>query len=145
MHDSLKQSGKNAVKKDSWDKLKAISAVIAALLIPLVVAFVGNGYNAALKKAELEHQYVELSVAILTEEPTADNKNLRDWAIKNLNTYSEIKFDATTTRELRDKIKLAPIELRRLGGIETSPRSMAIYEAVRTRDTSLARELLRRR
>jgi hypothetical protein len=41
-------------QKDFWDKLSASSGMIAAILVPVAVAFVGAQYTASLKHQELE-------------------------------------------------------------------------------------------
>jgi hypothetical protein len=45
---------------ETWEKLKALSAVLAAVVIPVVVLIVGNNYTAAIKERELQGKFVEL-------------------------------------------------------------------------------------
>ena len=39
---------------DHWEKLKILSAAAAAVIIPLVLAYLGNQYTSALKERELQ-------------------------------------------------------------------------------------------
>ena len=38
---------------NSWDKLKAVSAAVAAVFIPMVLVFVGQEYSQAIKEREV--------------------------------------------------------------------------------------------
>ena len=70
----------------SWgDKAKIVTAAIAAILLPLAVAFVGQLYSKAIKDRELEGTFVELAVDILRDQPTQDTKSLRKWALDVVN------------------------------------------------------------
>jgi len=53
-------------KKDVWDKLGALSALIASVLVPVVIVVVGNLYTSAMKQSENRVKYTELAIAILT-------------------------------------------------------------------------------
>ena len=60
--------------------LKTVSSAFAAIVIPLVLLFVGQSYTSAIKERELQGRFVQLAVTILREEPTEANRNLRKWA-----------------------------------------------------------------
>ncbi len=79
---------------------KLIITLTAGILIPIVIFFAGKSIEQTLKDRELALKYVEISVGILTEEPTPETKNLREWAIKNINTYAQIKLDKNVIKEL---------------------------------------------
>lgn len=88
-----------------WKRIKMFNRVataIAALLIPLV----GHLYTNAMKDKEIELRFVELSVGILNQEPSEDNRNLRDWATQIINRYSEIELSDSTKADLRERIIL---------------------------------------
>ena len=86
--------------KDQWDKLKIVSGLIASLLVPIVIAFVGNEYSSALKESENRLRYTELAIEILNEPPTGSNKNIRGWAIDVVNKYSGVPIDEKTKLEM---------------------------------------------
>lgn len=105
----------------TWDGLKALSALIASVFIPIAVAFIGNEYSkaieqsnrettAAVAEADRQASYIEMAVGILSVEPSAENRNLRAWATDVINTYAEVKMDTAVTRQLQTKVKLLPPE-----------------------------------
>lgn len=56
--------------KDVWDKIQSLAPLVASILVPLAVAFVGSSYASAMKNSENQIKYVELAVSILRSEPT---------------------------------------------------------------------------
>ncbi len=89
-------------KKDNWDKLKILAGLIASLLVPIVIAFVGNEYSSALKESENRLRYTELAIEILNEPPVPTNKNIRGWAIDVVNKYSGVPINSKTKQEMLD-------------------------------------------
>ena len=87
-------------QKDNWDKLKVASGFMASVLVPLVIAFVGNRYSSALKESENRLRYTELAIEILIEPPTGTSKNIRGWAIDVVNKYAGVPIDEKTKREM---------------------------------------------
>lgn len=79
----------------NWQKLEYVSKAIAAVFIPIALAYLANEVAAANKQRDAEMKFVELAVAILTEDPRdkadpeADQK-IRGWAVKVLNVYSGV-------------------------------------------------------
>lgn len=86
--------------KDVWDKLGALSALIASVLVPIVIVIVGNSYTSAMKHSENRVKYVELAIGILKTNPSPDTENLRAWAIKVIDNYSEVPMNDKTKDEL---------------------------------------------
>jgi hypothetical protein len=86
--------------KNTWEKSKSLSAIIASIFIPLAVVLIGNWYSSALKESEIQVKYVELAVDILKENPSEKKTNLRSWAVDLVNNYSEIKIDEQAREEL---------------------------------------------
>jgi hypothetical protein len=91
---------------NGWDKLKAVAGAASAVVIPVVLLVVGNNYSAAIKQREIESQFVELAVAILTEEPAPETENLRTWATEVINRYSGVQLPEQTRRDLIDRVRL---------------------------------------
>lgn len=50
-----------------FEKLKTLSASIAVIFIPIVIALIGNQYSKAIKEKETQLRLVELSIEILNE------------------------------------------------------------------------------
>jgi len=83
---------------NSIEKLKALSAV----LVPVVIAWVGWNYTRAISEREVEAKFVELGVSILQAPPDEASVNLRKWATEVLNRYSGVKLDEKTIEELQN-------------------------------------------
>lgn len=87
---------------DFWQKIEVTSKVIAAILIPLAVAYLGNQVATSNKQRDSETKFVELATTILTKEPGAnpsgDAKNLRRWAVAVIDKFSGVPM-ATETAE----------------------------------------------
>ena len=86
-----------------WKKLQVLSTSVAALLIPVVIAFVGHLVNSTLKEQELKLRYVELAVGVLAEEPTQGTSNLRKWAIDVVERNSPVKLPKEAVEELKNE------------------------------------------
>jgi len=100
-----------------WKKAQAISAMVAALLIPVVLAFFGQLVNTTIKESELRLRYVELAASILKEKPTKETTELRQWAIDVLNDNSSIKFSKEVEIELKKQTLSAVDTGKSLGNL----------------------------
>jgi len=88
-----------------FEKLKIVSASFAAVVIPIVIAFLGNQYSQAIKDKEARLKLVELSIEILNEKSGHENKGLKNWAIDVLNKYSDVPLNENIKTDLvNDKI-----------------------------------------
>ncbi len=89
---------------DGWQKLEVASKVVAAVMIPLAVAYLGNQVATANKQRESETKFVELATTILTKEPgtnqSADSKNLRRWAVAVIDRFSGVPMPKETAEAL---------------------------------------------
>lgn len=87
-----------------WQKLEAISKVIAAIFIPLAVAYLGNQVASSNKQRDTETKFVELATAILNKEPaanqTSENQSLRKWAVDVINKFSGVPMSSETAQAL---------------------------------------------
>ncbi|MDP2850672.1 MAG: hypothetical protein Q8O20_06315 [Sulfuricurvum sp.] len=63
------------------------------ILIPLVLGYMANSYQAEMSRQKLNSDYVALAINILKEDPTQKNKALRIWAINIIDNYSEVKLN----------------------------------------------------
>jgi hypothetical protein len=91
-----------------WQKLSAISGLVAAVVIPVVLALVGNWYSQAIKEREIQGRYVELALSILKEPPDRNNQNIRNWALQVIDRYSGVPLDVRTKEELAAAPLLPP-------------------------------------
>ncbi len=80
--------------KDAWDKWEVVGGVAAKLLIPMVLLLMAFMFNSALKERDTRAGMVELAVGVLKvnpgDNPTADMKLVRQWAVKVLDRYSGV-------------------------------------------------------
>ncbi len=76
---------------DRSSHLEWVKAV-GALLTPVAVIVVGGFLNNAIKEQETRARYVELAISILRDEPKQNNRNLRDWAVNVVNSYTDMKI-----------------------------------------------------
>ncbi|UCH47230.1 MAG: hypothetical protein JSU95_14190 [Betaproteobacteria bacterium] len=85
---------------NTWEKARAVSTILATVVIPLAIALSGHWYGQLQKDKELQLKYIELSLKILSDEPTDTNQAVRGWAIDTINQYAEIKIDSDTREQL---------------------------------------------
>lgn len=89
---------------ENWQKVEIISKVFAALFIPLAVAYLANQVATTNKQRDSETKFVELATAILSKEPTIDqkieNKSLRKWAVDVINRFSGVPMSEQTADAL---------------------------------------------
>jgi hypothetical protein len=86
--------------KDIWDKIPALSALLASVLVPIVLAVIGNAYTNALKQSENKVKYTELAISILRDKPTQETQDVRAWAIDVINQYSGVPMSAKAKNQL---------------------------------------------
>ena len=85
---------------DGWAKLETLSKVIAAIFIPVAIAWMGNQLSAFNKQKDTETKLIELATTILTKDsgpnPSEETKHLRNWAVGVINVYSGVPMNDTT-------------------------------------------------
>ncbi len=98
------------VKPKNWlDILDVLTKLIATIIIPLVILFVGQSYTKAQVDSQVRSEYIKMGVGLLSTKPTDDNVALRLWAIEIINEYSTIKFTPEAIKELEDNRVLLSI------------------------------------
>lgn len=91
---------------DPWEKAKVISTILSAIVIPVVLIWIGNSFTSSLKERELQGKFVELAVQILREEPSKQASGLREWATQVMNKYSGVPLSSETQKALIEKLPL---------------------------------------
>ncbi len=122
-----------------WEKLKIVSGLIAAVIVPVVIAYVGNNYSSAIKDKELQGRYVELAANILNTQPNEGNKALRAWAIKVINNYSGVPMSEEAKKEAMKSSrfpKLLPLSVS-----ENSTRTEIYNEVHKANRHSVVKQL----
>jgi len=77
---------------NGWEKSKIIGGLLATVLIPLAVAFIGQAYAQAIKDREIRAKYVEIAIDILRTPPSDDRYDVRAWAADVIVSYSGVKL-----------------------------------------------------
>lgn len=91
----------------SWQKLSALSAFLAAVLVPLAVALTGQKVSTALKEREMQGKFVELAVGILREPPKfTEVDSIRGWATGILSKYSGVAMTRGVQQALQSTTPL---------------------------------------
>ncbi|MTI77089.1 MAG: hypothetical protein COB05_05630 [Marinobacter sp.] len=93
-------------EKDLLGKIQAISSIIAAIAIPLVIAGVGWMLQANIAEQGLQKDYVAMAIKILTDEQNAEDDNLREWAVSVLDKTAPVPF----TPELREQLQSGEVK-----------------------------------
>lgn len=86
------------------EKINRFSPLIATLVIPIVLAFIGNQYTTAVKEREVQGDFVVLAVDILKQKPTVENRNIREWATSILDKYSGVALSEAAANDLIQNI-----------------------------------------
>jgi len=103
-------------KKDIWDKLTALSALIASVLVPIVLAVVGQAYTSAMKQSENRVKYTELAISILKDKPIPETQDVRAWAIDVVNQYSGVPMSSEVREQLLRSRLVADFTASKLTG-----------------------------
>ncbi len=72
---------------------KSIATIAVAIIIPIIIAIIGNRYTSAIKEHEVQVNFVELVIRILDKPPSEGQENIRLWAIDLLNKIFGIPMD----------------------------------------------------
>ncbi len=122
--------GSDKPKKDGWDKadiigkfLIAFCTAIAAIVIPLVVAYIGGQVQRVVTAQNTGKDYMQIALNILEKKDlTQDmqkNIGLRQWAVGLLRHYSPVTLDDNTA----DKLVRGQVEIPLVvhGGLQDFP------------------------
>lgn len=118
------------------EKLESISKIIAAVFIPLAIAFMGNELSIINKKKDTETKLVELATTILTKEvdrKSTESQQLRQWAVDVINTYSGVKMSEETRTALVTRISLPH---NRTGADDSASTFAVVFGADKTVDAA---------
>jgi hypothetical protein len=91
----------------SLERIKSVATIFSLVAVPIIVALVGWAIQNGVKTSDTRLKNLELSISILKESPDLTQPGLRNWAIDNLDRYSDVKLSAEAKEELRSKSLLA--------------------------------------
>jgi tetratricopeptide (TPR) repeat protein len=90
--------------------ISTLSGLIAAVVIPVVIALVGNAYTRAIREREIQGRLVELAIGILKEMPDEENREVRSWAVDVVDQFSGVRFPTKAKADLVERVSLpAPL------------------------------------
>lgn len=92
------------------ESIGAISGLLAAVVIPVVIAVVGHAYTRAIREREIQGRLVELAIGILKEIPAEENRELRRWAVDVIDRFSGVRFPLKAKTDLIERLSL-PVQL----------------------------------
>jgi len=93
------ESERGNKSSELFERLRTIATIFGAVLVPVVVAVVGQSYTAAIKQQESRSRFVELAIEILREDPQVGEEDpLRQWAadVVNANSGTQLSVSART-------------------------------------------------
>lgn len=77
-----------------------IVSSFAAILIPILVVWLGNKLSSTFKEKEIRLKYIEMAIDVLKEKPEDKDLDIRQWAIDVISEYSEIEIPKTAQNRL---------------------------------------------
>ena len=77
-----------------------IASSFAAILIPILVVWLGNKLSSTFKEKEIRLKYIEMAIDVLKEKPEDKDLDIRQWAIDVISEYSEIEIPKTAQNRL---------------------------------------------
>jgi hypothetical protein len=86
--------------QETLSRWQSIASIGASIAIPLILAIFGYLVQNQIASEGLRKDYVQIAISILKENPTAQEKDLRAWAVKVLDENSPIPFSANVKTSL---------------------------------------------
>lgn len=93
-----------------FETLNKFSPLIATIVIPMVLAIIGNQYTSAVKEREVQGKFVVLAVDILKQKPSDGKRNIREWATNILNKYSGVRLSDAARDDLINNVSFDAAE-----------------------------------
>ena len=91
-------------KKDHWDRLDTLSKAIAALIMPIALAFIGWQVQKVVTTQTTGKDYITIALGILEKKDLPQdmqkNKGLREWAVGLLKYYNPVALSDQSAQEL---------------------------------------------
>lgn len=91
------------------ESFKNVMTGLAALAVPIAVAYLANYYSASIKDKDVGVKFVELAITILSKDPNQSDANIRRWATKILERYSDVPLGDEARKDIIDTVPLPKI------------------------------------
>ena len=73
-----------------WSLIIEAAGLVATVVITYLIYKFSQDATDAIKNREIETKFVEIATDVLSQPPTEENRELREWAEKILDKYSPI-------------------------------------------------------
>jgi tetratricopeptide (TPR) repeat protein len=83
------------------DRIEQLSKIVAALLIPIVLAWMGFRIEERISEKSLDRDYVQIALGILAADSATAAPPLRVWAVDLLNESAPTKLTEEAARQLK--------------------------------------------
>lgn len=121
------------------DTVEKIAKIVSLVAIPIVVGVVGYQYQATDREKSLALEYVKLSIDLVKDKDKID-PDVQDWAVDNLNHYSQVKMSRQFQESLKkgiSSVDTSPVEDRWFAVVataETQPEAESIAKGLKARE-----------
>jgi len=89
-----------AISQETLSRWQSIASIAASIAIPMILAIFGYLVQNQIASEGLRKDYVQIAISILKENPSAQEKELRTWAVKVLDENSPIPFSSKAKSSL---------------------------------------------
>ena len=89
------------------EKSNTFFDIVKSILVPITIAISTYLYTTSVNQNNVNQKYIEIAINILKDPPSQKNEDLRKWAIKIINKYSEIKLDKKLKQSLIKNIQIS--------------------------------------
>lgn len=92
------------IKKDNLDIFSQWASIFSSIFIPILISILAVYGNSIINKAEIKEKRLEMSIIVLSTKFTDIDvqKELRRWAVSNIESATSVKFSEKTNRYLSE-------------------------------------------
>lgn len=83
-----------------WQKALGCGDLVAKLLVPIAIAWVGFEIKEEVARIQVGPEYVDLALRTIAQDPRAQPKGVREWAVDVLDEYAGQPLDEGLARRL---------------------------------------------
>lgn len=108
--------------KPGWQITFGIGEMVAAVLIPLAIVWIGGKINDSVARTQVGPEYVELALETIAQDPLAQPAGVREWAVEVLQANSPAPLTDDLVRRLEAGWSFE-VPVRHIGEITVDTRS----------------------
>lgn len=108
---------------DTLERLKLWLQIVATIVVPIFIVYIGNQVQKSIAENELSKSYVQMAIEILKVKPSDETAELRQWAVATVDKLSPIPLSRKVKKQLESgEVSLPEKVKEQLEGGEVSPR-----------------------